>query len=199
MLKPYETDRLILMSLSKEAAPMVLDFYEENRDIFEPWEPKRSDNFYTLSYQKASLSAEYNQMAEGKLLRYWVFRKDNPDEIIGSVCFQCILGEPYQSCILGYKFALRYHHKGYAYESVQKCIDIIFKEYDIHRIEAYIMPNNAPSIRLIERLHFSYEGLSHSYANINGNWSDHERYAMLNPIDSEAWYTNIPFDFYNFL
>ena len=183
MLKTTATDRLILRPLHKDFASYVLAFYEENKEIFEPWEPARSNNFYTAGYQKASLTAEYNQMAEGKLLRYWVFLKDAPSEIIGTFCFHNLLREPYLSCTLGYKFSKRFQHKGYAAESIQKGIDIIFQEYHQHRIEAYIMPDNSPSLRLIENLSFQYEGVSHSYAHINGVWTDHLQYALINSQD----------------
>ena len=58
MLKGYETDRLVLTVLNKEAAPLVLSFYNDNAEVFEPWEPKRSANFYTLSYHRSLLTAE---------------------------------------------------------------------------------------------------------------------------------------------
>jgi ribosomal-protein-alanine N-acetyltransferase len=186
MTVSYETDRLLIGTLKKESAAMVLAFYEENKSVFEPWEPKRGMNFYSLSYQKASLIAEQNQMLEGKLLRYWVFLKDHPEEIAGSICFQNFLHEPYQSCCLGYKFSHRYQHRGYATESISKCIEAVFEERRIHRIEAFIMPNNAPSIRLIKRLSFQYEGLTQSYARIEGVWADHRRYALINPLDKRA-------------
>lgn len=179
-----ESDRLLLKTLGADMAPMVLSFYEENKEHFEPWEPKRPNNFYTIYYQRASLSAEYHQMKEGKLLRLWVFLKDNPDEVIGTICFQNLLKAPYLSCNLGYKFGKKYNHKGYAYESIKKGIEIMWKDYGMHRIEAFIMPNNEPSLRLIERLDFVYEGICHSYAQINGSWSDHKRYALVNPSDS---------------
>ncbi|MDF2942904.1 MAG: Ribosomal-protein-alanine N-acetyltransferase [Herbinix sp.] len=186
MQKVYETDRLILRSLTYEDASLVLSFYEDNRTLFEPWEPKRGDNFYTLSYQKASLTAEYNQITEGKLLRYWVFLKDNPEEIIGSICFQNLLGEPYHSCCLGYKFSHIYQHQGYALESISKSIDLIFEEKQLHRIEAFIMPNNVPSLRLIERLSFGYEGVAKSFARINNTWTDHNHFALINPMHSSV-------------
>lgn len=183
MYHVFETDRLLLKTLNKDAAPMVLAFYEDNKSLFETWEPKRANNFYTLFYQKASLSAEFHKMAEGKLLRYWVFLKENPEEIIGTVCFQNFLKAPYQSCCIGYKLAEKYTHQGYAYESIQKAIEIILEVYHIHRIEAFIMPNNLPSLRLIEKLGFICEGLSISYALVNGIWSDHKRYTFINPED----------------
>lgn len=179
-----ETDRLLLKLLNKDSAAIVLSFYEDNKTLFEPWEPVRSQNFYTLPYQKASLSAEHNQMAEGKLLRFWLFLKENPEELIGSVCFQNLLREPYYSCTLGYKLSHRFLHQGYAREGVSKAIDFMFEEINMHRIEAYIMPGNTPSHRLINRLGFEYEGTALSYARIGGAWSDHMQYALINPKDS---------------
>ncbi|MGB4657821.1 MAG: GNAT family protein, partial [Mobilitalea sp.] len=136
--------------------------------------------FYTLSYQKATLTAEQNHMADGSLYRYWVFFKGVPDEIVGSICFQNISGSPYHSCNIGYKFSHKFLRHGYALESINKAIEIVFNQYHIHRIEAYIMAGNEPSLRLIERLNFKYEGISHSYALVNGTWSDHERFALIN-------------------
>ena len=183
MLKPFETERLLLKPLTFEAAHQVLSFYTDNKDFFEPWEPIRGHNFYSLFYHRASLTAEYNLMTEGKLIRYWAFQKDNPEEIIGTICFQNLLREPYLSCVLGYKFSHRYQHLGFAFESIKKSIDIIFQEYNLHRIEAYIMPDNEPSLRLIDRLSFRHEGTAYSYALINAVWTDHKRYSLINPKD----------------
>lgn len=183
MYSYYETDRLILKTLGKEAAPMVLSFYEENKDHLEPWEPIRSFNFYSLYFQKASLTAETHLMAEGKLIRYWVSLKDNPDEIIGTICFLNFLRSPYNSCTIGYKFGKKYCHKGYAFESISKSIEIFWNKYNLHRIEAYIMETNQPSIGLIKRLKFDYEGICYSYAYIGGQWRDHNRYSIINPAD----------------
>lgn len=182
MTKSYETERLLLKSLNKDSAPCILSFYEDNKELFESWEPVRSHNFYTLSYQKAFLTAEHNQILDGKLIRFWVFLKDQPDEPIGTVCFQNILKEPYHSCSLGYKFSGKYLHQGYATESIQKSIEIVFNEHHMHRIDAYIMPGNIASLKLIDRLTFQYEGTCRSFAKINGNWNDHMHYALINSL-----------------
>ncbi len=183
MTKSYETERLIIKILNKDAAPMVLPFFKDSKELFEPWEPAHSHNFYTLPYLRAFLTAEHNLIAEGKLIRYWMFLKDNPSEIIGTVCFQNILKEPYHSCCLGYKLSNRHLHQGYATEGVRKCIKIVLDEYHMHRIDAYIMPNNTASLGVAERLAFHKEGISYSYARINGVWTDHIHYALINPAD----------------
>lgn len=181
MQMTFNTDRLVLNILHPNDADKVLAFYEENREHFEPWEPERDMNFYTLPYQRLSLSIEYNLMQQSKLLRYWVFLKDDVDTIIGSINFYNIVKGSYYTCQLGYKFDHRYNGFGYAYESVKAGMDILFEDQNLHRIEANIMPSNLRSIQLIQKLGFFYEGLAKANIKINHNWEDHIRYAYINP------------------
>ena len=76
MLFEYETDRLVLKVLRPEAAPMVLDFYLRDRELFERFEPMRNDNFYTVSYQHKLLRCEYNLAFQKTSIRYYVFLKE---------------------------------------------------------------------------------------------------------------------------
>ena len=43
----------------------------------------------------------------------------------------------------------------------------------LHRIEINIRPENGPSIRVVEKLGFRYEGLRERYLHIDGDWRDH--------------------------
>lgn len=180
MQMTFNTERLTLNILHPNDAEKVLAFYENNRDHFEPWEPERDMNFYTLPYQRLSLSIEYNLIMQSKLLRYWVFHPDDLETIIGSINFYNIVKGSYYTCQLGYKFDHRYIGYGYAYESVKATMDILFEEQKLRRIEANIMPTNLRSIHLIQKLGFMYEGLSKSKIKINHNWEDHIRYAYIN-------------------
>ena len=56
----------------------------------------------------------------------------------------------------------------------------MFHEEYHHRLNAYVVPGNLPSIRLIERLSFSYEGIAREYAKIQGVWQDHLQYSLIN-------------------
>ncbi len=177
----YETERLILRVLRAESAPAVLQFYLDNRELFERYEAARPDNFYTEQYQKTLLTAEYNLAFKQSAVRFYVFRKEAPEQIIGSICFRNIVRAMFQSCETGYKFDARYHHQGYAFEALDKGIDIMFRDVKLHRIVASVMPSNHPSVRLLQNLGFSCEGMERQSALIRGKWQDHARYALLNP------------------
>jgi [ribosomal protein S5]-alanine N-acetyltransferase len=178
-----QTERLQLHILHPNEADKVLIFYSQNKDQFEPWEPERDVNFYTLSYQRLSLSIEYNLMQQSKLLRYWVFLKEDPHTIIGSVNFYNITKGSYYTCQLGYKFDRRFVGRGYATESIREAMQVLLTDYEIHRIEANIMPSNLRSIHLVQKLGFQYEGLAISSIKINHKWEDHARYAFINTVN----------------
>lgn len=173
------TDHLILSILYPNDAEKVLLFYDKNKNFFEPWEPERETNFYTLSYQRLSLAVEHKLIMNSKLLRYWIFHQKDPNKIIGTVNFYNIIRGSYSCCQLGYKLDREYIGNGFALESVQAGMELLFEEYGLHRIEANIMPSNDRSIKLIEKLGFSYEGLSKSSIQINSRWEDHARYALI--------------------
>lgn len=175
----YTTKHLILRVLDESAAPMVLIFYQNNQSIFEPWEPTKPPRFYTLSYQASLLAAERNMKSRSQSIRYFLFETDNPHEIIGCVNFYHILRFPECSCKLGYKLAATAQHKGYAYEAISFLLPLIMEQYNLHRMEADIMPSNEASIALIKRLRFHYEGLSHQYCEIQGERRDHYRFSYL--------------------
>ena len=175
----YETDRLILRILSENSAPQVLDFFEKNKAIFESFEPERPKNFYTLEYQSALLKCEFDLIVKMGTLRFWIFTKEQPQQIIGTVSFQNIIRSVYQSCQIGYKFDPLYWKQGYATEGITKAISIIFQEFHLHRIDALVLPNNKPSIRLLERLGFQAEGLCRSCIFLNNHWTDHLRYSLI--------------------
>lgn len=177
----YETDRLILKILDGSSARDILRFYLANRRVFEQCEALRPDNFYTVSFQRQVLNQEFNMCIKQSGIRFWVYKKTDPDHVIGTVCFRNIIRHVYQSCETGYKFdELSWHH-GYACEALCKCIQIAFYELNLHRITAYIMPSNTASVRLAERTGFEFEGIARKSAMVRGIWEDHAVYSIIRP------------------
>lgn len=175
------TDRLILQVEDSSKAEQILSFYEKNRILFEPFEPTRPENFYTLSYQQAALQYEYSEIVKGKTLRYYIYLKDSPDTIIGSLNFSRIEHGPFSKAAIGYKIDRDHQRHGYAAEACQAAIPVLFSNYKIHRIEARVSPDNLASIKLLEHLGFQFEGMEYKSIEVNGIFQDHFRYSLIAP------------------
>ncbi len=182
MLMQYETNRLILRIVTADAAPQVLDFFLRDRELFEKYEADRAPHFYTTGFFRETLKYEFELASKLSHIRFYVYRKEAPDMIIGTVCFHNITLNPYYCCEIGYKFSSAFHHHGYALEAVEKGIDIIFSELQVHRIMAWVMPENEASIRLLLSLGFSYEGINADHLYMHGKWVSHAQYSLISPM-----------------
>ena len=173
------TERLILKIEDSNKTQDILAFYQNNKALFEQFEPTRPNNFYTEAYQRASISYEYSEIIKGKALRYYIYLKNQPDTIIGSINFFRLEHGPFSKASIGYKLDSAYHGHGYALEACAAAIPVIFSNYKIHRLEARVALNNTPSIKLLERLNFRFEGIEYKSVEVNGVFTDHYRYSLL--------------------
>lgn len=178
MLSQYETERTYLKILNSQDYQMVLTFLLKNGLYYESFETKKAINYYTAEFWQNSLAYEYKLMQKGLALRFYIFLKEEPSRIIGTVSFQNITKGNSPSCHIGYKFDPEYHHLGLASESIREAIKIVASEYGIHQIHAFIMNGNIPSISLIKRLGFEYKGISRKHAKIMGVWRDHLQFSL---------------------
>lgn len=173
------TNRLVLKVLNSDAAPEVLDFYLRNRDIFEKYEPLLGDDFYTVEHHQKILEYEYKNTLSLSMIRYWVFEKNNPEKVIGTVSLRNIIRPIYASCTIGYKMDRDYMNRGYCTEAIKSILAEAEKSLGIHRVEAYILPTNAPSIHLVEKLGFEKEGLLRDKIMLEGIRKDHFLYSYI--------------------
>lgn len=180
MQKIYETNRLMLKTLDRSYADLVLDYYLRNKQFLDEWEPKKGEKFYTKEYQEEQLDNDLTSIKSGNSLSLWIFKKQDNSRIIGSIAFNNIVRGAFLSCFLGYKLDKDEINKGYMTEAAQKGIDIMFNEYGLHRIEGNIMPKNKRSLKVTQKLGFYNEGLAYKYLNINGKWEDHIHMVLLN-------------------
>lgn len=180
MLLQYETNRLLLKVLGTDYASDVLRFYEKDKELFEKYEADRCPRFYTDGHQRNILHLEYGLILKMALVRFYVFRKEDPDTIIGTVSLYDI-SKAYSRASVGYKFSSQYHHMGYATEAMNQLISVAFEELHLHRLIAHVHEDNGPSIRLLHTLGFKKEGVCRDYMKLRGRWSDHLQYSLLSP------------------
>ena len=175
----YETERLILKICGEEIAEDTLIFDLHNAKEFEAVEPIDVDNFYTIEHHRNILNYEYKKMLQLSVIRFWLFLKDDPNSIIGTISFRNIAKPIYSSCQVGYKMDKAYTGYGYCTEALRAGINIMFHDLELHRMEAMVLPDNIPSIAILEGLGFKKEGVLRDKLMIQGKWRDHYLYGLL--------------------
>ena len=114
----YETERLILRLPSTDYLREIHDFLYRNRSCFEKYEPTAPENYYTLDFQQTLARCELKLALKLSSVRFYVFLKEDPSTIIGTVCLHNIIKMPYFTSEVGYKFDASYQHHGYAREAL---------------------------------------------------------------------------------
>lgn len=174
-----EADRMILSVIDETYVDRLLLFCEENADIFMKYEQAYPDNYFTRSYQELLIKGAVQQFIDQKGLRYYLFTKDDPRNIIGCVGLSDIKFGPDRTAKLYYKLDRLHVGMGYATEAVSCLLWHAAEDLSLHRIEADILPENARSRSVVKRLGFEYEGIAKSSHCVNGEWKDHERWALI--------------------
>ncbi len=176
----FTSERVILRPL--EAGDY--DAYKEVRDrCYEwlaPWEPtvdgvamdttSSFENFHhrVLAFERGSqFDTSYG---------FGVFLHDGT--FIGEVSLGTIVRGPFQSVLLGYWIDQKYAGRGYTPEAISVIIGYAFSALGFRRIEVAIVPRNLASVRVVEKLGFTYEGESSEYIEVAGVREDHRRYSM---------------------
>ena len=173
-----DTDNLRLAVLRKSEAARVAEYLQNNRDFHKQFSQTHTDDYFTVSTQKKYLAYDCNSFLEGSLVPLWITLKDD-NKIIGRVSFFNFAYGGMMSCACGYHLDKEHTGKGYMTEALKSAMAFVFDEYKMHRIEAFIVPENEPSLNLVKRVGFHYEGKRSSYMHINGRYRDHEAFYML--------------------
>ena len=173
-----ETERLRLSVLRKSEAPRVTAYFIKNRDFHKKYAQTHTDDYFTVSMQRKYLAYDYNSFLDGSLVPLWITLKET-GEIIGRVSFFNFAFGGMMSCACGYHLDKDHTGKGYMTEALKGAMAFVFDEYKMHRIEAFIVPDNEPSLNLVKRCGFHYEGKRISYMHINGRYRDHEAFYIL--------------------
>ncbi|MER3389812.1 MAG: GNAT family protein [Microcella sp.] len=82
------------------------------------------------------------------------------------------------SATIGYWVGERFAGRGLTPTAVALATDHVFFTVGLHRMEICIRPENAASLRVVEKLGFRYEGLRRRYIHINNDWRDHFCFAL---------------------
>jgi len=171
--------------------PIVLDDFESWSEVrtrcgewLTRWEPQRLPNQPDVTRDRDAFavrcSARHRERQLGTGFGFGVFVEG---EFCGEINLSSIQRGPFQNAYVGYWMDERWAGQSLMPEAVLVLAKFAFEELHLHRIQISIIPRNAPSRRVVDKLGLRNEGTAERYLEINGEWEDHVRYAMT----SEEW------------
>lgn len=139
----------------------------------EPWEPVADVNWqvrHAISSWPSICSGLRGEARKGRMLPYAI-------ELDGEFCGQLTIGNvthgALRSAWIGYWVAKEHNGGGVATGAVALGLDHGFGPVGLHRIEATVRPENAPSRAVLAKARFREEGLLRRYLEVDGAWRDH--------------------------
>ena len=176
MFEPsVEGERVLLRPPREADRAALIQVAQRSEAWLRPWSPLPPDGeeAYGAVFFDRVMAGASTETAR----RFLVVRRAD-EAVAGLVAITQISRGVFQSCCVGYWMGEAFANQGLMTEALRLSLGVIFDELALHRVEANIMPNNLPSLRLVQRLGFRREGLSRRYLRIAGVWEDHERWAM---------------------
>jgi len=175
--------RIWVSTLVEADYPAWFEVRSRCRDWLVPWEPRPMGA--PLAPEDAASFATRCVMRErerqlGTGFGFGIFLEGR---FSGEVTLSSIQRGPFQNGSIGYWVDRDLAGTGLVPEAVVVVLQFAFESLHLHRIEVAIIPRNASSRRVAEKLGLRAEGVALGFLEINGEWEDHVRYA----ITAEEW------------
>ena len=154
------------------------------RDWLVPWEPRPPIEQANVTEDRRAFAARCGmRQRERQLGTGYGFGIFADGKFIGEINLLSVQRGPVQTGTIGYWIDKGRAGTGLIPESAIVLFRFAFEELNLHRLEVSIIPRNAASRRVADKLELRQEGLSERFLEINGVWEDHIRFA----ITSEEW------------
>jgi len=147
----------------------------ENIDWLRPWEATSPEPMATgLAFRQ--LVRQFDREAsEGRLQPFVI---ETEGRLAGQMHLFGISWGSLRSACAGYWVAESMAGQGIVPFALAAACDHAFLVLGLHRVEVNIRPENAASLRVVEKLGFREEGLRRRYLHIDGQWCDHRSFAL---------------------
>lgn len=146
----------------------------ENRGWLRTWEATNPHGPMSFDVRASIRSLQQNARA-GLGLPFVI---EYEGRLAGQLNVSSIAYGSLSSATIGYWVSERFAGKGVTPTAVALATDHCFFGVGLHRMEICIRPENEPSLRVVQKLGFRYEGMRRRYIHINGDWRDHFCFAL---------------------
>jgi ribosomal-protein-alanine N-acetyltransferase len=152
-----------------------VDLRRSSRGFLERWEPRPPRGFNAWGDDQFEWMLKTRRKPEQE--RLFIFDCETR-ALVGQISLGVITRGPLQSAYMGYWIGEAFAGRGYMTEAIRLMLTHAFRTVGLHRVEANIQPDNDPSKAVAKKCGLRLEGYSPKYLKINGQWSDHERWAI---------------------
>jgi [ribosomal protein S5]-alanine N-acetyltransferase len=155
----------------------------DSHSLFNIWSDPDVTKFmnidrFTDEQQAKDMITFLNELAEENKAYRFAIIEPISNEIIGS-CGYNFFDFDHAKTEIGCDIAKAYWGKGYAPEIIVTLLDYAFTHLYIHRIEAKVDPKNTKSIKLLQKLNFTFEGTLRDSEKVNGRFMNLHMYSKL--------------------
>ena len=173
------TPRLMLRPPRTTDVTEIRRLLRANHEHLKPWNPAPPPGEDPSSITEVSKTVlrQRREWKHGRGFVFMVAEREHPTAFIGKIALSGIMRGAMYGAYLGYWMSSDTQGRGYVTEALAAVLDFGFGPAGLHRVQAAIMPRNARSLRVIEKLGFRKEGYAERYLQIAGKWEDHEIYA----------------------
>jgi len=155
----------MIRPLQREDAEELAALYVANREFLAPYEPVRTEDFFTADGQRNRLE----RAVAGGVHPFAIL---DGDAIAGAINVFHIVRESLQSCTIGYWVDRERNGRGLATAAVEDVVAFAFGDLALHRVEAATLVDNLASQRVLEKAAFERIGVARRFLRINGEWRD---------------------------
>ncbi|OBI71828.1 GNAT family N-acetyltransferase [Mycobacterium sp. E740] len=143
------------------------------RAHLERWEPSAGVDWETrhaITSWPSVCSGLRSEARKGRMLPYVI---ELDDQFCGQLTIGNVTHGALRSAWIGYWVSKEVNGRGVATGALALGLDHCFGPVGLHRVEATVRPENAPSRRVLEKAGFREEGLLRRYLEVDGAWRDH--------------------------
>ena len=149
-----------------------------SRQHLTPWEPQWSRDELTRSSFRRRLRLSQRDVRDDLGYAYLIFA-ETPLRLVGGLNISNVRRGIAQTASMGYWIGAPYTRRGLMTDAVRAVTLYAFTSLRLNRLEAACLPSNAASMRVLQKAGFQLEGRARRYLKIDGQWQDHNLFAML--------------------
>jgi ribosomal-protein-alanine N-acetyltransferase len=179
------TERLVLRPPRTSDVGELRRVLRANARHLGPWSPApvAGEDPTSLTAVSKAILRHRREWKRGEAYVLFITERSREETIIGRLGLGGVMRGVFQNGYLGYWIDESFQGRGLMTEAVRAMTTFAFDELGLHRVQAAVMPNNARSLRVLDKAPFRREGLAERYLCIAGRWEDHVLFA----VTKEEW------------